>query len=184
MPRCSSCVRPAHCIVSATLPYTPSFWTPPVAAARKGSSPTCSLVAESHNSSCLCAAGCKLYRGFENPVTLRSRPATPTPIFIPCCGLEKAMCNSIRSDPAVKIPPPLNNHSPGHSRYSHSAFRSLSKNGVESATQERGCDLGRDYQHQERLVNDDATPTPLLTSLGSCPWPSPWPVHPPACPSN
>src|SRR5262249_21428957 len=108
-------------------PYTPSFWTPPVAAARKGSSPTCSLVAESHNSLCLCAAGCKLYRGFENPVTLRSRPATPTPIFIPCCGLEKAMCNSIRSDPAVKIPPLLNNHSPGHSRYSHSAFRSLSK---------------------------------------------------------
>src|SRR5215475_14513370 len=99
MPRCSSCVRPAHCIVSATLPYTPSFWTPPVAAARKGSSPTCSLVAESHNSLCLCAAGCKLSRGFETPVTLRSRPATPTPIFIPCCGLEKAMCNSLESDP-------------------------------------------------------------------------------------
>ena len=70
------------------------------AAARKGSSPTCSLVAESHNSLCLCAAGCKLYRGFEIPVMLRSRPATPTPIFIPCCGLEKAMCNSIENAPA------------------------------------------------------------------------------------
>jgi hypothetical protein len=29
------------------------------------------------------------------------------------------------------------------------------KNGVESATQKRGCDLGRDYQHRERLGNDD-----------------------------
>jgi hypothetical protein len=27
-------------------------------------------------------------------------------------------------------------------------------------------------------------PTFLLISSGSCPWPSPWPVRPPACPGN
>src|SRR5262249_21867808 len=39
----------------------------------------------------------------RHPVTLRFRPATPTPIFIPCCGLEKAMCNSLESDPASDL---------------------------------------------------------------------------------
>ena len=35
------------------------------------------------------------------------------------------------------------------------------KNGVESATQEGGGDLGRDYQHRESLGNaDDNTDTP------------------------
>jgi len=29
------------------------------------------------------------------------------------------------------------------------------KRGLESVTQERVCDLGRDYQHRERLGNDD-----------------------------
>ena len=68
--------------------------------------------------------------------------------------------------------------------YTAPCFVLYRKNGVESATQEQGCDLGRDYQHRERLGTTMTTPTPLLTSSGSCPWPFPWPVHPPACPGN
>jgi hypothetical protein len=40
-------------------------------------------------------------RGFETPVTLRPQPAMPKAIFIPGCGLKKAMWNSIESDAAV-----------------------------------------------------------------------------------
>jgi hypothetical protein len=74
-----------------TTSITTFLGTPPVAAARKGSSPTCSPLTESHNSWCLCAAGCKLYHGFEIPVTLRPQPATPKAIFIPSCASQKAM---------------------------------------------------------------------------------------------
>ena len=35
--------------------------------------------------------------------------------------------------------------------------------------------IGRAHDDHNRL---------LLTSSGSCPWPFPWPVHPPACPGN
>jgi hypothetical protein len=33
-------------------------------------------------------------------------------------------------------------------------------------------------------ASEMTTPVPLLTSSRSCPWPFPWPVHPPACPGN
>jgi hypothetical protein len=43
----------------------------------------------------------------------------------------------------------------------HCGFRSYQKSGVESVAQEGGGDLGRDYQHRERIGNDaDDTDTP------------------------
>jgi hypothetical protein len=65
------------------------LWPSPVAAARKASSPTCSLVTESHNSLCLHAAGCKLYRGFKFPVTLRPRRAMPSPFSSKVAALKR-----------------------------------------------------------------------------------------------
>ena len=45
--------------------------------------------------------------------------------------------------------------------YTVAFFILCQKTGVESVTQEEGGDLGRDYQHQERLgTDDDNTDTP------------------------
>ena len=58
------------------------------------------------------------------------------------------------------------------------------KTGVESVTQEGAAIWAAITNIKNAWETTMTTPTPLLTSSGSCPWPFPWPVHPPACPGN
>ena len=58
------------------------------------------------------------------------------------------------------------------------------KSGVESVTQEGAAIWAAITNIENASETTMTTPTPLLTSSGSCPWPFPWPVHPPACPGN
>ena len=89
MPKCSSCARPVHSIVNEALPYSTFLLDLAGSRGKEGKLPTCSLVAECHNSLCLCAARCILYRGFGIPVTLRPRPAMPNLFSYPVAALKR-----------------------------------------------------------------------------------------------
>src|SRR5262249_33551541 len=60
---------------------------------------TCSLVAESHNSFVPLRGRVQTLSRVRNPSDITLSTSDAHTHFIPCCGLEKAMCNSIRSDP-------------------------------------------------------------------------------------